>query len=314
MIVSAAFGQLTDVLDGIESAAAEIQRVEIPEREIDDGEELTAEMTVSVPAFAGLSLNEGVSVDGDPLDDDGRIELDLSVTVPADGDSAAEYGLDDEPGNGRSPQSSIPAYKDPEALAAVYEEYNTFPEMTEALDVDVTSETVRRYMVEYDIHDPTDNTPHPDNFDFSSPESESDDGDESAAVDADETDEPVADAGEAPSESDESEQSESAERSELGRRPVAELLTESDGQGQDDNLVADGIGISEDLTVADLATAVNQSDSVHEVTQQLGMSRGNARRLLRELDLVTFVTHPLGASQIAVSETEIKRRIDTASS
>ena len=67
-------------------------------------------------------------------------------------------------------------------------------------------------------------------------------------------------------------------------------------------------------TVAALATAVNQSDSVHEVTERLGMSRGSTRRLLRELDLVTFVTHPLGASQLAVSETEIKRRIDTASS
>ncbi|MBV0902757.1 hypothetical protein [Haloarcula salina] len=311
MIVSAAFGQLTDVLDGIESSAVEIQRVEVPEREMGDEAELTAEMTVSVPALPGLSLGEDVSIDGDSLDSDGRIEIDLSVTVPADAEVAAEYGLDEEPGSGRSPQSSVPAYKDPEALAAVYEEYGTFPEMTEALDVDVTSETVRRYMVEYDIHDPTDNTPHPGEFEFASTGS---DDDATEADGADTTGETAADSVDASPDGDGSEQAESAQTSELGRRSVAALLTESDGQGRDDNLVADGIGISESLTVADLATAVNRADSVHEVTRQLGMSRGNTRRLLRELDLVTFVTHPLGASQIAVSEAEIKRRIDTASS
>jgi len=308
------------VLDGIESSAVEIQRVEVPERNLDDEKELTAEMTVSVPALAGLSLGEDVSVDGEPLDEDGRVELDLSVTVPADAEVAAEYGLGDERPGDQSSQSSVPAYKDPEALATVYDEYSTFPEMTEALGVDVTSETVRRYMVEYDIHDPTDNTPHPGDFEFSSTGADDHDGDDAAAVDraeADGTDSAVktaADGSEASPSDDGSEQPEAAETSELGRRPVAELLTESDGQGHDDNLVADGIGISEDLTVAALATAVNQSDSVHEVTERLGMSRGSTRRLLRELDLVTFVTHPLGASQLAVSETEIKRRIDTASS
>jgi hypothetical protein len=48
-----------------------------------------------------------------------------------------------------------PAYRDPDQLAAVYDPEATFSEMTDALGVDVTPQTVRRYMVEHGIHEPT---------------------------------------------------------------------------------------------------------------------------------------------------------------
>lgn len=51
-----------------------------------------------------------------------------------------------------------PAYRDPERLREVYDKYDTFEEMTDALDVDVTSQTVRRYMIKYDIHSPASET------------------------------------------------------------------------------------------------------------------------------------------------------------
>ena len=295
MIVSAAFGHLTDVLDGIESSAVEIQRVEVPERNLDDEKELTAEMTVSVPALAGLSLGEDVSVDGEPLDEDGRVELDLSVTVPADAEVAAEYGLGDERPGDQSSQSSVPAYKDPEALATVYDEYSTFPEMTEALGVDVTSETVRRYMVEYDIHDPSDNAAPAAGLELSEPQSTGSDPETESAD---------------PPETESANESEPGEHDDLGGRSVAALLAE-EAEESDDNLVADGLGVPQDLTVAELATTVNQSDSVHEVTRRLDLSRGHARRLLGELDLLDLVTHRLAAGQIRVSHAEIRRRITT---
>lgn len=54
--------------------------------------------------------------------------------------------------------ASVPAYQDPVQLRAVYDEYGTFAEMTEALDVAVTPQTVRRYMIQHDIHQPASNT------------------------------------------------------------------------------------------------------------------------------------------------------------
>lgn len=50
-------------------------------------------------------------------------------------------------------------YRDPEELAAVYDEDSTFKEMKADLGVDVTAQTVRKYMIKYGIHDPE---PRPD--------------------------------------------------------------------------------------------------------------------------------------------------------
>lgn len=50
-------------------------------------------------------------------------------------------------------------YRDPEKLAAVYDEDATFEEMKAELGVDVTAQTVRKYMIKYGIHDPK---PRPD--------------------------------------------------------------------------------------------------------------------------------------------------------
>lgn len=48
-----------------------------------------------------------------------------------------------------------PQYQDPQRLQAVYESNETFEDMKEALDVDVTAQTVREYMIEYEIHNPS---------------------------------------------------------------------------------------------------------------------------------------------------------------
>jgi hypothetical protein len=47
-----------------------------------------------------------------------------------------------------------PQYRDPEELAAVYDPNSTFEEMRTDLGVDVTAQTVRKYMIEYGIHKP----------------------------------------------------------------------------------------------------------------------------------------------------------------
>ncbi|MBV0902789.1 hypothetical protein [Haloarcula salina] len=299
MVVSDAFETLTAVLQRVESSATDIEAVSVREQTTPGDEEITADLTVATPVLGDAHLDDDVSVKADGVDvRDRRLELDVTVTVPVDAtlDSPSDGGESaDDLAEAFSDSSTVPAYKDPEALRAAYETCDTFPEMTEALGADVTSETVRRYMVEYDIHDPSENAAPTGGLDLSDPQSNDS--------------EPRADATE-PSETEPATGSASDESDDLGERSVAALLAE-DGEDSDDNLVADGLGVPQGLTVAELAATVNQSDSIHAVTRRLDLSQGHARRLLSELDLLDLVTHRLAAGQIRVSHAEIQRRITT---
>ena len=310
MVVSDAFETFTQVLECVESSDTEVKTVSVRGQTTADNDEISADLTLSTPVFGGVSLHEDVSVDAEEFDlADRRIELDVTVTVPVGTDipvPSEDGDAPDELAQTLSQSDSVPAYKDPEALQAAYDACDTFPEMTDALDADVTSETVRRYMVEYDIHDPTETTPQAGGLSLSDVPSESDadsdvDAEAAPSADSDPPDDQPADGGQ-PEEPDG-----------LGSRSVADLLAEVDSKDSDDNLVADGLGISQDLTVAELARTVTQSTSLHEVTQRLDLSQTHARRLLSELDLLDLVTHRLAANQIRVSNAEIKRRISAAS-
>jgi len=305
MVVSDAFETFTQVLECVESSETEVKTVSVRGQTTADNDEISADLTLATPIFGGVSLHDDVSVDAEEFDlTDKRIEIDVTVTVPVGTDipvpSENRGGASDELAETLSQSDSVPAYKDPEALQAAYDACDTFPEMTEALDADVTSETVRRYMVEYDIHDPTDTTPQAGGLSLSDVQADSG-TDTTPSADSDSPDDQTDDDGQ-PEEPDG-----------LGARSVADLLAEADSQDSDDNLVADGLGISQDLTVAELARTVTQSTSLHEVTQRLDLSQTHARRLLSELDLLDLVTHRLAANQIRVSNDEIKRRITAAS-
>jgi len=305
MVVSDAFETFTQVLECVESSETEVKTVSVRGQTTADNDEISADLTLATPIFGGASLHDDVSVDAEEFDlTDKRIEIDVTVTVPVGTDipvpSENRGDASDELAETLSQSDSVPAYKDPEALQAAYDACDTFPEMTEALDADVTSETVRRYMVEYDIHDPTDTTPQAGGLSLSDVQADSE-TDTTPSPDSDSPDDQTDDDGQ-PEEPDG-----------LGARSVADLLAEADSQDSDDNLVADGLGISQDLTVAELARTVTQSTSLHEVAQRLDLSQTHARRLLSELDLLDLVTHRLAANQIRVSNDEIKRRITAAS-
>ena len=75
-------------------------------------------------------------------DSDGRAESE-------DGDSAAPARAGDS-----TSRREVPPFKDPDLLASVYDSCDTFAEMAAELEMDVTAETVRRYMIDYDIHEP----------------------------------------------------------------------------------------------------------------------------------------------------------------
>jgi hypothetical protein len=112
-----------------------------------------------------------------PADEDSSSERDATGSAATDSsaesaageDSAAALDSPDSEGTERSAESAPseaaadsdapasdgpPAYRDPDRLAAVYDPEATFPEMTDALGVDVTPQTVRKYMIEHGIHEP----------------------------------------------------------------------------------------------------------------------------------------------------------------
>lgn len=76
---------------------------------------------------------------------------------------AAESRAETEPTTKKAGDSEtrekIPEYQDPERLAAVYDKNATFEEMRQKLGVDVTAQTVRKYMIKHGIHEPE---PRPD--------------------------------------------------------------------------------------------------------------------------------------------------------
>jgi len=101
----------------------------------------------------------------------GSVAVTLSASVPigADGGPAAAptpsgdeadrpAGTAVEPAapdaGGDPPDADVPPFRNPDLLAEVYGSCETFAEMADALEMDVSAETVRRYMVDYDIHQP----------------------------------------------------------------------------------------------------------------------------------------------------------------
>lgn len=159
MVVSTAFGELAGILECFEASDAEVTRVSIIETGLDDDDELVADLRVEVPVLCDLEFCQDVAVTlGDTDLSEEPLEVALSVSVPVGEAGSPTISLhsvgssQSMTGGGKS--NGTPVYKDPESLQAVYERYGTFTEMTEALGVDVSSETVRRYMVQYGIHDP----------------------------------------------------------------------------------------------------------------------------------------------------------------
>jgi hypothetical protein len=85
---------------------------------------------------------------------------DETETSPAlDAASSSRSGLNSQKSIDTGTQREVPTYQDPEQLSAVYKEDATFKEMREELDVEVTAQTVRKYMIKFGIHEPE---PRPD--------------------------------------------------------------------------------------------------------------------------------------------------------
>jgi hypothetical protein len=176
--ISDEVGPITD-----ESISAEVT-LEIPVLATSGESDAIVECTPSVTRDGALGLNLETTlsvtntgryrVDVEPadatLDTDGTATVTIRLTVsdmhdqfndeqptvsePSDGTQFPEREKEDNHSSAEIQERDVPPFRDPELLRNIYETHDTFAEMAEALDMSVTGETVRRYMIDYDIHQP----------------------------------------------------------------------------------------------------------------------------------------------------------------
>lgn len=256
-----------DVVTELEGEGHDVSA--LSSRTEEDG--LRGELSVEI-GFLPDSLDvDGVSVTvTDVRVDDGAAVADLSVRL-SEGAVVRATPSSGDP--------ERPAYKDPERLRQVYEAHDTFPEMTEALGVDVTPKTVRNYMVEHGIHDPEINKRNG----------------ESASSDADE----AATAAAGAAEEDGVEGTEAADACARTGAPDAGG-TPADGNGSSGGLAdaepvgeevvrSDGLGFPAGVTMQDLKRSVRSASTLYDVRRELGVDHEQARTLLKELNLLDLV-------------------------
>ncbi|RBI62407.1 hypothetical protein DMJ13_11100 [halophilic archaeon] len=279
---------------------------------VEDGTILVTSV-VSVAADSGTKRppnveraqrNEG----GDPTESGERTDV---VEGPADErtedvhresgrDTAIEERTEQEREVEAARNEELPPYEDTEYLRTIYASCDTFVEMADVIEMDVAAETVRRYMTEADVHEPSsyDTASGSDDEDVTPPER--DDSDDSVSAD-----ENAAEATETDSES-----------SPVDRRPdesAAGMETDVDDPVEDianRPVVADGIGLPDGLTVQQLADAVESSRTLHEVKRKLDIERDQAQQLMERLNLLDLVVARLSErGNRRISRSEIADRI-----
>ncbi|ELY63290.1 prolipoprotein diacylglyceryl transferase [Natrinema versiforme] len=167
----------------------------------------------------------------------------------------------------------LPPYEDTEYLQCLYDSLDTFEAMADALEMDIASETVRRYMIDAGVHEPASyetTAGSEEGQQALADESEAAD----SAADSDETaDQPPNPSSSAPDAS--------TDRSVESDAPVD---SESDKP-----LVTDGIGLPDTVTGTELIDAVESSMTLYDVHRQLGLDRRRTRELLGRLNLLDLV-------------------------
>lgn len=189
--ISIAFHELATVFEALETAEsdAELTSVSPSEDNVLRQNVVTANARMRIPFLRVDATDNSTEMTAQAvsLTDDGALEVDLKLTTTAEaqacvseprenihsaatnetsaeGEEAENTQTDSEssPNTARETenekQAARPAYRDPAQLEAVYETHKTFQEMTDALEVDVTPQTVRRYMIKHGIHTPSSTT------------------------------------------------------------------------------------------------------------------------------------------------------------
>lgn len=204
-----------------------------------------------------------------------------------DGDPDSEADPDEESGIERR-RPDVPAFEDTEYLQEVYDTYETFAEMAGELDMDVTAETVRRYMIDVGVHEPTCY----------------DTGLDATDSDPSEDEERVAD-----------ERAESDHRAEDETDPDDQIPGPGDADDPSQVLLADGIGLPNGVSGEEFVEIVMDSKTLYEVQRQLDVEREEAQQLLSDHNLLDLVMGQLRmeSQRNVTRETVIERLRESAS-
>lgn len=189
---------------------------------------------------------------------------------------------------------SIPPYEDIDYLEQLYERCETFTEMTQLIEMDVASETVRRYMIEAGIHTPT-------SYDTATQTQESES--EESKLGKPDTGEPNGrkpdtDSSTAHGADADSSETDSNERRELEGDSSSEATPEPSSDAVSaEKLVTDGIGLPNRVQIPDVIDAVVASVTLYGFARRLDLEQEDARELLRQLNLLDFVPRRLPAGR-----------------
>jgi hypothetical protein len=216
-------------------------------------------------------------------------------------------------------------HHDPDVLARVYEEYETFAEMTEALDVDVGAQAVRKQMIRHGIHEPGTGAPSRDEpADEGTSEREAADADADVDADTDtdgdaDTDEPRDDGAPAAGidENEPGEHRESGEDADgADGEPRPQASDETDGESESASEVDDADTVADrlpeldlpgSLSTADLQRAVEEANTLYDVQRALDLDQETTRDVLAEYDLLELVS---GRAASLRDREELKAEID----
>ena len=319
MGIANAFQKVGETIRKLESSGYTI--LEVAEGELISDDAITVELSVELPSLATIADQTGVSFVGTGTDD-GTVSTTVTLRVPIEPDENPEPVTTTKPqsesnssknthradGSGvavtAGSELSLPPHRNPNRLREVYEENDTFAEMTEALGVDVTPQTVRHHMIQHGIHEPSshslsresgarDQVREKEEYDGST-----EDGDETG--DSDGTDEPSTAVD--PAEPPEEEPGDAERDVELEEEVEAESEGgDEDGTPTDEEELEDDIGSIEDLDLDDLelpaavsgaefVEAVRTSRTFYEVQRSLGWTHEQTRETLAEFNLLDLVS------------------------
>ncbi|PSP40227.1 hypothetical protein BRC63_05975 [Halobacteriales archaeon QH_10_70_21] len=171
--------------------------------------------------------------------------------------------------------------RDADRLRQVYERHDSFEAMREALDVDVSAQTVRRWMMDEGIH-VTNGGSNGGNPDETAAEGSSPDDVGSAAEQGVTEAEPDDGAGSPPV---------GADAEPAGEREDEAAPRNPAGQGSDTSpeLPEVDASLPEGVTAADLCEAVDDASTLYDVQKRLELDRETARSVLSEYDLLELV-------------------------
>ncbi|UPM44907.1 hypothetical protein [Halocatena salina] len=200
---------------------------------------------------------------------------------------------------------NLQPYDDTEYLQCLYDSFDTFTEMTENIEMDVASETVRRYMTEAGVHKPSsyniiDETDEDDEEATNVASTDSHGG-------SDKTDAQTAAKGVNDDNGTAGESTAGEESDVEPEDPIESVFNKP--------LVADGIGLPDDIEIEELVDAIESSMTVHQMQRQLGLSRERTQNVLSELNLLDLVVRRIAHDpDREVSRVEIADRIRSSAS